>query len=65
MTTKPVEPDPEDFEAIELAYGRPKLDATDEELADHYRLAVIRKTARLAGIKLDDPTNEVVFKDPD
>jgi hypothetical protein len=55
--TKPIVPDREDFEAIEQTYGKPKKDATDKELADLYRLALVRKLARLAGIKLDDARN--------
>jgi hypothetical protein len=41
-----VRPDPEDYEAVRQQFGRSRKDATDEELAEHYRLARANKLIR-------------------
>ena len=45
-----IEPDPQDFEAVEREYGRLPRDASDAEYARHYRLAQAGKLMRLVGV---------------
>jgi hypothetical protein len=42
-----IQPDPEDYEAIEREYGSLPSTATDREAAERYQIAQSRKLSRL------------------
>jgi hypothetical protein len=47
MTRQPIEPDPQDYEAIEREHGPLPANASDAEHAHRYRLAQANKQIRL------------------
>jgi hypothetical protein len=48
MDTIPIEPDPEDFVAVDAEYGPLARDASDKQANERYRLAQVYKLVRLS-----------------
>jgi hypothetical protein len=46
----PVEPDDEDFAEVDRDYGELPIEASDNKLADHYRLVQAAKLIRMTRI---------------
>jgi ABC-type anion transport system duplicated permease subunit len=59
MSNKPINPDPEDFAAIQREYGPLPRDATEAEVAHHYRLAQAKKLIRLYGPATNPPAKPI------
>jgi hypothetical protein len=51
-----IQPEPEDFEAVEREFGPLPLDATEQEAAHRYRLAQATKILRLRIVRRKEPT---------
>jgi hypothetical protein len=47
MDTIPIQPDPEDFVAVDAEYGPLARDASDKQATERYRLAQVNKLVRL------------------
>lgn len=47
MDRIPIEPDPEDFTAVDAEYGRLPLEASEKQATERYRLAQATKLIRL------------------
>ena len=46
-----IQPEPEDFEAVEREFGSLPLDATEQQAAHRYRLAQATKVLRLRTVR--------------